>query len=74
MTHHDLPGAITGELQQYERDTWYDQNGRIVFTASKGLTGRWHPTQGSAAAANKTTLEDLGKDLPWAQCQRTIHR
>jgi hypothetical protein len=26
-------------MQQYERDTWYDQNGRIVFTASKGLTG-----------------------------------
>ena len=23
-------------MQQYERDTWYDQNGRIVFTASKG--------------------------------------
>ena len=20
-------------MQQYERDTWYDQNGRIVFTA-----------------------------------------
>jgi hypothetical protein len=21
-------------MQQYERDTWYDRNGRIVFTAS----------------------------------------
>ena len=26
-------------LRQYEQDTWYDQNGRIVFTASKGLPG-----------------------------------
>lgn len=26
-------------MRQYERDTWYDTNGRIVFTASKGLVG-----------------------------------
>ena len=26
-------------MQQYERDTWFDSNGRIVFTASKGLPG-----------------------------------
>ncbi|MGF1614205.1 MAG: hypothetical protein ACFCVA_09915, partial [Gammaproteobacteria bacterium] len=26
-------------LRQYEADTWYDANGRIVFTASKGLPG-----------------------------------
>ena len=26
-------------MQQYERDTWYDINGRIVFTISKGLAG-----------------------------------
>lgn len=26
-------------LQQNENDTWYDQNGRIVFTCSKGLVG-----------------------------------
>lgn len=26
-------------MRQYEVDTWYDQNGRIVFTNSKGLTG-----------------------------------
>jgi len=26
-------------LQQNEDDTWYDRNGRIVFTCSKGLTG-----------------------------------
>lgn len=26
-------------MRQYERDTWYDVSGRIVFTASKGLVG-----------------------------------
>jgi hypothetical protein len=26
-------------MQQYERDTWYDLGGRIVFTNSKGLVG-----------------------------------
>ncbi|WP_222868256.1 hypothetical protein [Saccharophagus sp. K07] len=26
-------------MRQYEADTWYDQNGRIVFTPSKGLVG-----------------------------------
>lgn len=26
-------------LQQNENDTWYDQEGKIVFTCSKGLTG-----------------------------------
>jgi len=26
-------------MRQYERDTWYDANGRIAFTASKGLAG-----------------------------------
>ena len=26
-------------LQQNERDTWYDQRGRIVFTCSKGVPG-----------------------------------
>lgn len=26
-------------MRQYEADTWYDANGRIVFTNSKGLTG-----------------------------------
>ena len=26
-------------MRQYERDTWYDARGRIVFTTSKGLVG-----------------------------------
>ncbi|MGI9250999.1 MAG: Eco57I restriction-modification methylase domain-containing protein [Pseudohongiellaceae bacterium] len=30
-------------MRQYERETYYDQNGRIVFTTSKGLTGVGFP-------------------------------
>jgi hypothetical protein len=26
-------------LREYERDTWFDKNGRIAFTSSKGLVG-----------------------------------
>ena len=26
-------------MRQYEADTWYDRNGRVVFTCSKGLVG-----------------------------------
>lgn len=34
-------------MQQYERDTWYDINGRIVFTNSKGLVGVGLPRHGA---------------------------
>ena len=34
-------------MRQYERDTWYDANGRIVFTASKGLVGVGLPRKSS---------------------------
>jgi len=27
-------------LQSYEADTWYDANGRIVYTVNKGMTGK----------------------------------
>jgi hypothetical protein len=40
-------------MQQYERDTWYDQHGRIVFTASKGLTGVGFPRKGKGRGSNK---------------------
>ncbi|PZO13335.1 MAG: hypothetical protein DCF25_16220, partial [Leptolyngbya foveolarum] len=35
-------------MQQYERDTYYDINGRIVFTNSKGLVGVGLPRKGNA--------------------------
>ena len=47
-------------MQQSERDIWYDRNGLIVFTASKGLTGVGFPRKGSGRGANKTTgWEDI---------------
>ena len=59
-------------MQQYERDTWYDQNGRIVFTASKGLTGVGFPRKGSGRGANKTTgWEDIS-DMESGTVSRTI--
>jgi hypothetical protein len=58
--------------QQYERDTWYDQNGRIVFTASKGLTSVGFPRKGSGRGANKTTgWEDI-QDMTSGTVSRTI--
>jgi hypothetical protein len=35
-------------MQGYERDTWYDITGRIVFTNSKGLVGVGLPRKGGA--------------------------
>jgi hypothetical protein len=59
-------------MQQYERDTWYDQNGRIVFTASKGLTGVGFPRKGSGRGPNKTTgWEDIA-DMKTGTVSRTI--
>jgi hypothetical protein len=47
-------------MQQYERDTWYYQNGRIVSTASKGLTGVVLPRKGKGCGPKKTTgWEDI---------------
>ena len=35
-------------MRQYERDTWYDAHGRIVFTNSKGLVGVGFPRKAGA--------------------------
>jgi len=43
-------------MQGYERDTWYDINGRIVFTPSKGLVGVGLPRKGSRSTP-KTRIE-----------------
>jgi hypothetical protein len=34
-------------MQGYERDTWFDMNGRIIFTNSKGLVGVGLPRKGA---------------------------
>jgi hypothetical protein len=65
-------------MQGYERDTWYDINGRIIFTNSKGLGGvglprkggprtsktRIQPPQGKVHEGN-VGWEDLYKDGRW---------
>jgi hypothetical protein len=33
-------------MHQYERDTWFDSNGRTIFTSSKGLIGVGLPRKG----------------------------
>jgi Eco57I restriction-modification methylase/N-6 DNA Methylase len=46
-------------MQQYERDTWYDVHGRIVFTISKGLVGVGLPRKGGTSQPKaRITLPD----------------
>ena len=55
-------------MRQYEKDTWYDQNGRIVFTSSKGLPGVGFPRK---AKKGETGWEDI-KDRSSGTVERTI--
>jgi hypothetical protein len=46
-------------MQQYERDTWYDRHGRLIFTISKGLVGVGLPRKGGTAQPRaRMTLPD----------------
>ena len=72
-------------MQGYERDTWYDISGRIVFTISKGLVGVGLPRKG-AGKTPKTRIrtpegkvregnlgwEDLYKDGQWLVPDGTV--
>ncbi|MEO0967921.1 MAG: hypothetical protein AAFX80_06135, partial [Cyanobacteria bacterium J06639_18] len=55
-------------MRQYEKDTWYDQNGRIVFTVSKGLVGVGFPRKGKKGELG---WEDI-KDMKSGTIERTI--
>ena len=48
-------------MQQYERDTWYDINGRIVFTISKGLPGVGLPRKLTPALGKVTVIWPDGR-------------
>jgi len=48
-------------MQGYERDTWYDINGRIVFTNSKGLVGVGMPRKGAAKTPRTRIQTPNGK-------------
>jgi hypothetical protein len=41
-------------MQQYERDTWFDMTGKIIFTSSKGLVGVGLPRRGGRLTADVT--------------------
>ena len=63
-------------MRQYEADTWYDQNGRIVFTNSKGLPGvgfsraEWNPIKAMTEGRVERTITDT--TLPTGPVERTI--
>jgi hypothetical protein len=48
-------------MQGYERDTWYDMAGRIIFTNSKGLIGVGLPRKGNRATADVTLTTPDGR-------------
>lgn len=50
-------------MQQYERDTWYDIHGRIVFTNSKGLVGVGLPRKGAKKEPPTVITFPDGKQL-----------
>ena len=63
-------------LRQNENDAWYDRNGRIVFTCSKGLTGvgfsrpEWNEIKDMKSGTVKRTITD--DTLPGGPRERTI--
>jgi len=48
-------------MQGYERDTWYDITGRIVFTNSKGLVGVGMPRKGGRTTPRTRIVSPDGK-------------
>jgi len=63
-------------LRQYESDTWYDRNGRIVFTCNKGLPGvgfsraEWNDIRPMQSGTVSRTIQD--DTLPGGPRERTI--
>ncbi|MCX2779247.1 DNA methyltransferase family protein [Microbulbifer thermotolerans] len=64
-------------MRQYEAETFYDQNGRIVFTPSKGLTGVGLPrkaskkelTEGTRYAIHTPDRKEENISLGWEDIQ-----
>jgi PAS domain-containing protein len=63
-------------LQSYEADTWYDRNGRIVFTNNRSLTGvgysraEWEQTKNAPSGTFTRTITD--DTQPGGPIERTI--
>lgn len=60
-------------MRQYERDTWFDATGRIVFTASKGLVGVGLPRKANRKDPECTVITPDGirqpRRLGWEDIQ-----
>ncbi|MFJ3108369.1 Eco57I restriction-modification methylase domain-containing protein [Pseudomonas putida] len=67
-------------MRQYEADTWYDQNGRIVFTPSKGLVDVGLPRKARRSDLSEGTFYSLespertehGIALGWEDIQNLL--
>lgn len=65
-------------LQSYENDTWYDTNGRIVFTNNRSLTGvgfsrtEWENGIKGAPAGKKFYRTITDDTMPSGPIERTI--
>ncbi|MCS3952785.1 Eco57I restriction-modification methylase domain-containing protein [Salinibacter ruber] len=63
-------------LRKYEQNTWYDQNGRIIYTKNRGLTGvgfkskKWKTVKDKPSGTVEQTVED--DTQPGGPTQRTI--
>lgn len=57
-------------MRQYEADTWFDQNGRIIFTASKGLPGVGLPRKANPKKGEPIGWEDV-RDMTEGEVQKT---
>ena len=61
-------------MRQYERDTWYDAKGRIVFTVSKGLPGVGLPRKSIKGDSSYSLVTSHGSEegiaLGWEDIQQ----
>ena len=63
-------------LNSYEKDTWYDSNGRIIFTNNRGLIGvgldrkRWNEVKDMTSGTVEHTIID--DTMPGGPVERTI--
>jgi hypothetical protein len=57
-------------MQGYERDTWFDATGRIIFTNSKGLVGVGLPRKGSRSTPRTTPLPGVICSVPSVSAPR----
>ncbi|MES3629213.1 MAG: hypothetical protein PPP56_03495, partial [Longimonas sp.] len=63
-------------LRKYEQNTWYDQNGRIIYTKNRGLTGvgfkskKWREVKDMPTGTVEHVIED--DTQPGGPVERTI--